>query len=96
MKDQELEKVHQEKEPEKKNNLKTKIILYIVGIAIIFVIGMVVGIRFSFSVQSSVFYLQRAFTWLIFILIILAVIAIPVGWKVYKYQKEKEKNDRDR
>lgn len=92
MKDQEIEKAQQEKEPEKKSNLKTKIILYVVGIAIIFVIGMVVGIRFSFAVQSSVFYLQRAFTWLIFILIILAIIAIPIGWKVYKYQKEKEKN----
>ena len=59
MKDQEMEKAQQEKEPEKKNNFKTKIILYVVGIAIIFVIGMVVGIRFSFAVQSSVFYLQR-------------------------------------
>ena len=92
MKDQEMEKAQQEKEPEKKNNFKTKIILYVVGIAIIFVIGMVVGIRFSFAVQSSVFYLQRAFTCLIFILIILAIIAIPIGWKVYKYQKQKEKN----
>ena len=92
MKDQEIEKVQQDKEPEKKSNLKTKIILYVVGIAIIFVIGMVVGIRFSFAVQSSVFYLQRSFTWLIFILVILAIIAIPIGWKVYKYHKEKEKS----
>ena len=37
MKDQEMEKAQQEKEPEKKNNFKTKIILYVVGIAIIFV-----------------------------------------------------------
>ncbi|MEF9918274.1 MAG: hypothetical protein RR310_05145 [Eubacterium sp.] len=109
MKDQEIEKVQSDvverkeeppvtaeknkEKPKKKSYLKTKVILFVLGIAILLVVGMVMGIRFSFAMQASALYLQKIFTWLIFILIILAIIAIPIAWKVYKYRKNKENDD---
>lgn len=81
----------EKKRTEKKPNLKTKIIFYAVCIAFLFIAGMVVGIRYSFAIQSSVVHLYQIITWLVFILIILAIIAIPIVFKLRKYRKEKEK-----